>query len=368
MIPINKPAIGEEEKNAVLRVLESLQLTDSSFEGGKFVKEFEKLFAEYVGTKHAIAVNSGTSAILAALMALDLREGCETLVPGFTFASTATTSLFLKANVKFVDIELETYSISVKDLAKKFSKNSKVVLPVHLYGHPAPLDEIIEESEKHCVFVVEDAAQSLGSKYRGKMTGGFGIMGCFSLYGTKIVTCGEGGVVTTNDDILAEKLRMIRSHGQVKGYDSKVLGLNLRMPQMEAAIGIEQLRKIDSFIKARRKNAMFYNEEFGKLKGVRLPVEKNYAETNWSIYTVYVERKRNEIVQYLRERGVGATVYYPTPLNKMDVFIKHVQLESLPNCEEAAEHVLSLPVYPTLTEEERNYVVKVFKEAIRTFL
>lgn len=368
MIPINKPAIGEEEKNAVLKVLDSLQLTDSSFEGGRFVREFERLFAEYVGVRHAIAVNSGTSAILAALMALEVKEGYETLTPGFTFASTATTSLFLNAKVKFVDIELETYSISVNDLSRKLSRNAKVVLPVHLYGHPAQLDKIIEEAEKYDVFVVEDAAQSLGSKYRGKMTGSLGIMGCFSLYGTKIVTCGEGGVITTNDDLLAEKLKMIRSHGQVKGYDSKLLGLNLRMPQMEAAIAIEQLKKINSFIKARRNNAIFYNEEFSKLENIRLPVEKDYAETNWSIYTVYVKRKRNEIVQYLRERGVGATVYYPIPLNRMDVFMKHVQFESLPNCEDAAEHVLSLPVYPTLTEEERSYVVKVFKEAVKTFL
>lgn len=368
MIPINKPAIGEEEKNAVLKVLESLQLTDSSFEGGRFVREFEKIFAEYVGVKHAIAVNSGTSAILAALMALEVREGCETLTSGFTFASTATTSLFLNAGVKFVDIELETYSISVKDLARKLSKTARVVLPVHLYGHPAQLDEIIEESERYGVFVVEDAAQSLGSKYRGKMTGSLGIMGCFSLYATKIVTCGEGGVIVTNDDALAEKLKMIRSHGQVKGYDSKVLGLNLRMPQIEAAIGIEQLKKIDSFIKARRKNALFYNEEFSELENIRLPIEKDYAETNWSIYTVYVGRRRNGILQYLRERGVGATVYYPISLNRMEVFTKYVGFEPLPNCEDAAEHVLSLPVYPTLTEEELNYVAKVFKEAVRTFL
>lgn len=368
MIPINKPAIGEEEKNAVLKVLESLQLTDSSFEGGKFVKEFEKLFAEYVGVKHAIAVNSGTSAILAALMALEVSEGCETLTPGFTFASTATTSLFLKAKVRFVDIELETYSISVNDLIRKLSSKAKVVLPVHLYGHPVQLDEIMEAAEKYGSYVVEDAAQSLGSKYRGKMTGSIGVMGCFSLYATKIVTSGEGGVVTTNDDNLAEKLKMIRSHGQLRGYDSKVLGLNLRMPQIEAAIGIEQLKKIDTFIKARRKNAMLYNQEFSKLENVRLPVEKDYAETNWSIYTVYVKKKRDEIVHYLRERGVGATVYYPIPLNRLEVFLKSVQFESLPNCEDAAQHVLSLPVYPTLIEEEKNYVVKVFKEAVRTFL
>jgi len=368
MIPINKPCIGDEERNAVLKVLDSLQLTDSSFEGGNFVRDFERLFAEYVGVKHAVAVNSGTSAILAALMALNLGEGFETLAPGFTFASTATTSLFLKAKVRFVDIELKTYCISVEDLARKLSGNAKVVIPVHLYGHPAQLDEIVEAAERYGVYVLEDAAQSLGSKYKGKMTGSIGVMGCFSLYATKIVTCGEGGVVTTNDDQLAERLRMIRSHGQLRGYDSKVLGLNLRLPQIEAAIGLEQLKKIDRFIKARRENAEFYNEELGKLDGVRLPVEMDYAEVNWSIYTVYVKRRRDEILRYLREKGVGATVYYPTPLNRLEVFSKNVGFEPLPNCEDAAEHVLSLPVHPSLTEEERAFVVKVFKDAVRRFL
>jgi len=368
MIPINKPCIGEEEKKAVLKVMDSLQLTDSSFEGGKFVREFERLFAEYVGVKHAIAVNSGTSAILAALMALDVGEGCETLTPGFTFASTATTSLFLNAKVRFVDIEPKTYCISVEDLLRKVSEKVKVVLPVHLYGHPARMDEIVEAAERHCVKVVEDAAQSLGSKYKGKMTGSIGLIGCFSLYATKIVTCGEGGMITTNDDSLAERLRMIRSHGQFRGYDSKILGLNLRMPQIEAAIGIEQLKKIDKFIRARRENARFYNEELSRIENVRLPVEEDYAETNWSIYTVYVNRRRNEVVQYMRENGVGATVYYPIPLNRLEVFLKNAQPEPLPNCEDAAEHVLSLPVYPTLSEEEKNYVVKVFKDAVRKFL
>jgi len=365
MIPINKPIIEKEEKDAVLKVLDSLYLTDASFEGGKFVREFEGLVAKYVGVKHAIAVNSGTSALLAVVLALELGEKDETLTSGFTFSSTATTSLFAGANVRFADIETRTYCILLDDIKKKISKKTKMIIPVHLYGHPARMDEINEIAENYGSYVVEDAAQSLGSRYKGKMTGNIGAVGCFSLYATKIVTCGEGGVVTTNEDDLAEKIRMIRSHGQVKGYDSKILGLNLRLPQIQAAMGTEQLKKLERFIISRRENAKFYNEEFSKIKGVRIPAEEEYAKSNWCIYTVFVDKKRDDIMSYLRENGVGATVYYPLPLNKLPVF--H-DASKLPNCEEAANHVLSLPVHPSLTEEEKIKVVDVFKRAIKKFL
>lgn len=245
------------------------------------------------------------------------------------------------------------------------SKKTKIIIPVHLYGHAAQMDEINEIAEEYGSYVVEDAAQSLGSRYKGKMTGSIGAVGCFSLYATKIVTCGEGGVVTTNNDNVAEKIRMIRSHGQIKGYDSKILGLNLRLPQIQAAMGTEQLKKIDRFISSRRKNAKFLNEQLSNIEGVKTPVEEEYTKTNWSVYTVSVNKRRDDIVSYLRENSVGATVYYPIPLNKLPVFHDSTKL---PNCEEAARHVLSLPVHPLLTEEEKNRVVDIFKQAIKKFL
>jgi perosamine synthetase len=365
MIPINRPIIEKEEKEAVQKVLESHYLTDASFEGGKFVREFEDLFSKYVGVKHAIAVNSGTSALLAVVLALKLGKRDITLTSGFTFASTATTSLFVGAKVKFADIQLKTYCISVDDIRKKISQKTKILIPVHLYGHPAQMDEINEIAEESGSCVVEDAAQSLGSQYKGRMTGSIGTIGIFSLYATKIVTCGEGGVVATNDDSIAETIRMIRSHGQVKGYDSEILGLNLRLPQIEAAIGTEQLKKLDRFILSRKENAKFFNEEFSKIDGIRTPVEEKYAKTNWSVYTVFVKKKRDDIMSYLRKNGVGATIYYPIPMNKLPVF--H-DISRLFNCEEAAEHVLSLPVHPSLTQEEKNSVVDIFKQAIKKFL
>ncbi|MEM3404028.1 MAG: DegT/DnrJ/EryC1/StrS family aminotransferase [Nitrososphaeria archaeon] len=366
MIPINRPIIEKEEKEAAQRVLESLYLTDSSFEGGKFVREFERRFAEFVKVKHAVAVNSGTSALLAALIALNVKEGDETIAPGFTFASTATTSLFVKARIKLADIEQRTYCISIDEIKKNITNNTKIIIPVHLYGHPAKMDEVMEIAQENNISVIEDAAQSLGSEYKGRMTGGIGLIGCFSLYATKIITSGEGGVVTTNDDEIAERLRMIRSHGQHKTYDSKILGLNLRMPQIEAAIATEQMKKLDRFIKARRENSKFFNEELSKIKDVITPVEEDYAKSNWSIYTLYVKGKRDEIVQYLRENGVGAVVYYPIPLNKLPLFKDNQQC--LPNCESAAEHVISLPVHPALSQEDRMKVVETLKVAVKKFL
>ncbi len=367
MIPINRPIIEKEEKRAVQEVLDSLYLTDSTLEGGKFVREFERLFAERVGVKHAVAVNSGTSALLAALLSLKTGEGDETITSGFTFSSTATTSIFVGASVRFADIDLRTYCMSPEDLERKMSEKTKVIIPVHLYGHPSQMDRIVEIAGRFGSHIVEDAAQSLGSEYRGKATGSIGDIGCFSLYATKVITCGEGGMLTTDDDELAYKLRMVRSHGQTKGYDAEILGLNLRMPQIEAAIGIEQIKKLDRFISQRRENARFYNEELSRSEKVVTPVEMSYAKTNWSIYTVLVKEKRDEIVAYLRENGVGASVYYPTPLNRLPLFSRQDDIK-LPNCEKAADHVLSLPVHPALTEEDRRKVCDTFKQALRKFL
>ncbi|MGQ9780747.1 MAG: DegT/DnrJ/EryC1/StrS family aminotransferase [Nitrososphaeria archaeon] len=367
MIPINKPIIEKEEKEAVQKVLDSRYLTDSSLEGGKFVREFEQLFAERVRAKYAVAVNSGTSALLAALLALGTKEGDETITSGFTFSSTATTSIFVGAKVKFADIDIRTYCISIEDLERKISEKTKTIIPVHLYGHPSQMDRIMELAKRNGLDVVEDAAQALGSEYKGKAAGSIGKIGCFSLYATKVITCGEGGMLTTNDGELAHRLRMIRSHGQAKGYDAEILGLNLRMPQIEAAIGIEQIKKLDKFIRQRTENARYYNEELSRLDKVVTPTEMSYAKTNWSIYTVFVKEKRDEIVAHLRKNGVSASVYYPIPLNRLPLFKKQDSVP-LPNCEKAADHVLSLPVHPALTEEDKRKVCDTFKQAIRKFL
>ena len=243
-IPINIPILGREETRAVLSVLKNAALTSSSILGGKNVQEFEKLVKEYVKSKFAVTVNSGTAALQASLYALDIQKGDEVLLPSFTFMATANAVVSTGAKPVFVDILKENYTMDPEDLKKKITKKSKVIIPVHLYGNVAYIDEINEIAKKNNIKIIEDAAQSLGSTFKNKHTGTFSDLGCYSLYPAKVMTSGEGGIIVTNNKSLYEKLLMVRNHGMVKGYDTRILGLNLRLPEISAAIGKEQINQL----------------------------------------------------------------------------------------------------------------------------
>ena len=237
------------------------------------------------------------------------------------------------------------------DLKAKITSKSKAIIPVHLYGHPSEMDEIIELAEKHSIDIIEDACQSLGSIYKKKLTGTLGIMGCFSLYASKVLTCGEGGAVATNNDHLADKLKMIRNHGMVEGYDTRILGLNLRLPELSAAIAKAQMSKLPKMLDLRRKNAelltrlLFPIVEESK---IRLPEETNEKKFNWYLYTVAFENKgqRDQIKERMINDKIGATVYYNPPVHKTPYYDTLLSLErnnNLPKTDWASEHVLSLP-------------------------
>lgn len=243
MIPINKPWIGEEEEEEVLRVLEESALTSPSRDGGKRVREFESLAKNYLNVKHVIAVNSGTAALHAALLAAGIKQGDEVLLPSFTFVATANAILAVGAKPVFVDVKRDDFTMDTTDLESKITSHTKAVIPVHLYGHPCDMDIIIELATKNSIHIIEDACQSLGSSYRKKQTGTLGSLGCFSLYASKVLTSGEGGAIATNDDQLADTLKMIRNHGMVEGYDTRVFGLNFRLPEISAAIAKMQMQK-----------------------------------------------------------------------------------------------------------------------------
>ncbi|TMP99915.1 MAG: DegT/DnrJ/EryC1/StrS family aminotransferase, partial [Thaumarchaeota archaeon] len=211
-IPINKPIVGDEEKRAVEQVLESGYLTDASYSGGKWVREFEEKLKRLLQVRHVLAVNSGTSALFTSLSALGVKEGDEVILPSFTFVSTANVIIALHAKPVFVDIK-EDYNVDPAKIKKAVSRKTKAIIPVHLYGYPADLDEIQEIARSHSAAVVEDAAESIGAAYRGRQTGSTSEFGCFSLYATKVITSGEGGAIATNDDELAERVRLIRNHG-----------------------------------------------------------------------------------------------------------------------------------------------------------
>lgn len=367
MIPINKPILGAEEKEAIQQVLESGILTNSTAEGGPFVKKFEEELGRFMRAKDVIVVNSGTAALQVSLLALGVKPGDEVIVPSFTFAATAGAVLLVGAKPVFVDIDLKSYNIDPEAFRRAITSKTKAVIPVDLYGLPAEMDEIKEYAQKYGIMVLEDACQAQGASYKGRMAGTLGDLGCLSFYAGKVMTTGEGGAILTNDEELGKKLRMIRTHGQVKGYDSLTIGGNFRMPEIEAAIGLIQLKKLPKFLEARAKNASALME---KLQGaeVILPEVPTYSLHNWYLFTVRFknESMRETVRKTLQTKGIGATVYYPTPVHRLPYYISSgYGLVSLPNTEYASRTVLSLPVNPLVTEEDLERMAKVIIEVLK---
>jgi perosamine synthetase len=364
-IPINIPLLGKEEKEAAMAVLDSGALTNASYGGGKFVKEFEGKLKARVGTKHAIAVNSGTAALHTSLVAYGIGPGDEVIVPAFTFEATANVVLACGAKPIFADIKSD-YNVDPRDVRKKVSKKTKAIVPVDVYGYPADLDEIREIAEMSSIKVIEDAAESLGAEYRGRATGKTDHSGCFSLYATKVITSGEGGAITTDDDEFADHVRLVRNHGMQEGYDTRVLGFNYRMPEIAAAIASVQMDRLDAYIEARRKNSRVLTETISHVGGVELRQDSSDRKHVWYLYTVFLAKKRDETIQKLRARGVGAAVYWETPVNKMPLYksLGFAELK-LPMSVSAAGHVLSLPVHPGVSEADIQFVAEEFLKAVK---
>jgi len=340
-IPINIPDIGKEEIREVTAVLSEKLLTSSSFEGGKRVQQFEKLLSKFVKSKFAVAVNSGTAALQASLYAIDIKPGDEVLVPSFTFVATANSVKSVGAKPVFVDILNDNYTMDPNDLKKKITRRTKAIIPVHLYGHMAYMDEILEIAKKKNIKIIEDASQSLGSKLKGKHSGTFSHLGCFSLYAGKVITSGEGGAIVTDDKKLFEKLRQIRNHGLAKNNLTTRLGLNLRLSEISAAIAKIQMKKLPSFLKQRKNNAKILTELLQNCDVV-LPKQRKHETLNWYLYTI-AHKNRNKIMKKLNSLGIGATVYYSTPIHKTPYYKTK---KNLPHTEWASSHVLSLPIHP----------------------
>jgi len=358
-IPVNVPIIENEEINEVRAVLSEKSLTSAANAGGKRVQEFEKLLSSYVGSRYAVAVNSGTAALQAALYAFDIKNGDEVLLPSFTFVATANSVVSVGAKPVFVDILPENYTMDPEDLRKKITKKTKAIMPVHLYGNFAHMQEISEIANKHGLEVIEDAAQSLGTTYKNRHSGRFSRIGCFSLYAAKVITSGEGGVVITDEKQLFEKLRKIRNHGMVHGYDTRILGLNLRLPEINAAIAKIQMKKISRFLKKREKNAKILSELLYDLD-IILPSERQDVKVNWYLYTISTKR-RDKLLMQLNSKGIGAAAYYSTPVHKTPFFSKKT---NLPITDWAASTVLSLPVHPLVTESNLHFISKTMHQLI----
>ncbi len=355
MIPINLPKIGEEEVEAVVKVLRSGIVT-SALGAGPMVTTFEKNYAKFAGVKHAIAVNTGTAALHMAVVAAGVKAGDEVILPSFTFVATAEAVVMAGGKPVFTDIDPETYCLSPAAVEKAVTKKTKVILPVDLYGWPADIKPLREIAAKHNLAIVEDAAQAHGATRSGKPAGAFADMACWSLYASKNMTTGEGGVVTTDSDELAEKLHMLRTHGEKAKYSSEMLGYNYRMPEIEAAIGLVQLEKLPSFVASRRAHAKRLSEILSKNERLKRPVEPQGGLHSWYLYTVRLmnsdAKERNRILDEMKKKGIGAEAYYVNPVHLMPYYLNSFGARKLPETEKASEQVFSLPVHPRVTEEQ----------------
>lgn len=361
MIPINLPKIGEEEVEAVVKVLRSGLLTQG-LGAGPMVTRFEKKFAEFAGVKHAIAVNTGTAALHSAIIAAGVKQGDEVILPSFTFVATAEAVVMAGGKPVFTDINPATYNISLAEIKKNITKKTKAIIPVDLYGLSAEIKPISEIATKHGLAVVEDAAQAHGATYEGKPAGVFADAACWSLYASKNMTAGEGGVVTTDDDEIAETVRLIRTHGEKAKYASLMLGTNYRMSEVQAAIGSVQLEKLPAFVAKRRENARRLTKILVKTERVKLPEEPKGHQHSWYLYTVRLknatENERNKLVEDLRKKDIGAEVYYINPVHLMPYYRESFGGRRLPETEKAANQVFSLPIHPSVTEEQIDYIGK----------
>jgi dTDP-4-amino-4,6-dideoxygalactose transaminase len=347
-IPAAKPLVGAEERAAVDRVMRSGMLAQ-----GPEVAAFEEEFAKLVDGRHCVAVNSGTSALHLALVAMGLEAGDEVLVPSFTFAASANAIRLAGGVPVFVDIDPRTFCLDVAAAEAAVTDRTRAVMPVHLYGHPADMTRLSLLADKHDLFVVEDAAQAVASSLNGRPVGAFGTTACFSFYPTKNMTSGEGGMVTTSDAGVARLLRLLRNQGMERRYENEVIGFNNRMTDLHAAIGRVQLGKLDAWTARRQENARFLDQN---LSGVEVPYVAPGARHVYHQYTVRVTgHDRDAFAAALHELGVGSGVYYPVPVHRLPSFGLDLDL---PETERAAREVLSLPVHPALTNDELTAVAQ----------
>jgi len=369
LIRINQPFLGKEEIDSAVDVLRSGILTDKSGMGPR-VLEFERSFAKFVGTKHAVALVNGTAALHAALLAADVGPGDEVILPSFTFVGAANAVLLAGATPVFADIDKETYCLRLDSVEEALTRKTKAIIPTDMYGLPADLGAVLDFVHGKGIVVVEDAAQAHGALFNGKKIGSIADMTCFSFYAGKNMTTGEGGMVTTNDDEHAQALRMIRSHGEQRPYWTVRIGHNYHMTEVCAAIGYGQLKKLPSFLERRRRNAEIATEKLGMSGKLILPKEPEGRKHSWYLYTARLRgvnaAKRNKIVDRLWTKNIEAAVYYSTPVHSTPLYRDGnvARRGRLPETEKASRQVFSLPVHPRVSESEIEYVAETLRKTI----
>lgn len=357
-IPVARPQIGPEEMAAVQEVLASGQLAQ-----GAKVRRFEEEFAEWVGVRHAVAVTSGTAALHVALLAAGIGAGDDVVTSPFSFVASANCALFVGARPVFADIELDYFTVDPAAIRAAITPATRALIVVHLYGQPCAMDEIMQIADEHDLLLIEDACQAHGAVWQGRRVGSMGV-GCFSFYPTKNMTTGEGGMITTDDAVLAQRARLLREHGAPQRYVHTVLGYNLRMMDLQAAMGLVQLHKVDGWNLRRAENAAYLTERLAGLPGITTPAVRAGAGHVFHQYTLRTSQ-REGLAAALAERGVGTAVHYATPIHHQPLYRDLGYTDALPHTETAARTVLSLPVHPALSDGDLVHIGDAVVDAVQ---
>ncbi|MFX0069515.1 MAG: DegT/DnrJ/EryC1/StrS family aminotransferase [Candidatus Hermodarchaeota archaeon] len=370
--------ISEEEKKAVMKVMESQLLSSLA---GKEVENFENEFAEYIGVKHAIAVNSGTAALHISIASLDIGPGDEVIIPPFTFIATASSILQNNAIPIFADVDNKSYTLDPESVKKKITSNTKAIIPVHLAGITADMDPLSDIAEENDLYIIEDACQSHGAKYNGKRVGSIGDLGTFSFYPSKNITTGEGGMVTTNNTKLARQCRLLRHHGEPYWYSYNRLGWNYRMTEIQGAIGRVQLKKLDAYIRIRNANAQYLSDAVNDIEGIDPPYVPKYCEP---AYNYWIGRIHPEIIGLDKDQFISkfpnSKILYPKPLYETKLFQKKIAYPrgcpwscpfygedldytkiKLSVVEKVTKEIFALDIYPGISKEELDDNIRIMR-------
>lgn len=350
-IPVSEPCLDGNETKYLMDCIQSGWISSL----GKYINEFETRFASFCGVKHGVAVSNGTTALHLAMVALGIGPGDEVIVPTLSFIATANAVYYTGAKVVFADSEPLTWNIDPADVARKITPRTKAIIPVHLYGHPANMQPILELAGQHNIFVIEDAAEAHGAFYKGKRVGSLGKVGTFSFYGNKIITTGEGGILTTDDSSLAEKLRFLRDHAMSpeKRYWHTEVGYNYRMTNMQAAVGVAQMERIEEFISKKRHIAEKYAEGLAGISSITLPPEADWARSVYWMYSILLKEdfslRRDEFLKQLKELGIDNRPFF-YPIHQMPPY--QGSGTDFPIADNLSRRGLNLPSAVTLTDSD----------------
>ncbi len=365
-IPLSKPYLDKKELKAIEKVLDSGWLAH-----GPKNQEFEEMFAKYTGTKYAVSMNSCASALFAVIKALNITK--EIILPSFTFSASANAIVTAGAKPVFADIDYQTNNIDPEDIKRKITSKTQAIMPVHFAGQSCQMDQIMKIAKKHKLWVIEDSAEAIGGEFKDKRTGSFSI-GCFSFFPTKNLTTGEGGMVTTNDKKLIQKIKTLMGHGIPKMTDQRIKekkpwhrsaimpGYNFRMSNILAAIGVEQMKKINKMNSLRRKHAIYLNQKLKNIDSIGLPIEMPQTKHVYQMYTIKLKKgNRDELVKKLKQKGIEASVHFDPPVHLQSYY---KQKNKLPITEKVSKSIITLPMFPQLTKKELNYMITTIKRLL----